>query len=44
MEFGASRALTMGIELELQILNRRDCDLTQGAGDLIRRMRDGDRY
>ncbi len=36
MEFGASRALTMGIELELQILNRRDCDLTHGAGDLIR--------
>jgi carboxylate-amine ligase len=36
MDFGASRALTMGIELELQILNRRDCDLTHGAGDLIR--------
>jgi glutamate---cysteine ligase / carboxylate-amine ligase len=36
MEFGASKALTMGIELELQILNRRDCDLTQGAGDLMR--------
>jgi len=36
MEFGASKALTMGIELELQILNRRDCDLTLGAGDLIR--------
>jgi carboxylate-amine ligase len=36
MEFGASKALTMGIELELQILNRRDCDLTNGAGDLIR--------
>jgi len=36
MEFGASKALTMGIELELQILNRRDCDLTRGADDLIR--------
>jgi carboxylate-amine ligase len=36
MDFGASKALTMGIELELQILNRRDCDLTLGAGDLIR--------
>ena len=36
MTFGASKALTMGIELELQILNRRDCDLTRGAGDLIR--------
>jgi glutamate---cysteine ligase / carboxylate-amine ligase len=36
MTFGASKALTMGIELELQILNRRDCDLTHGAADLIR--------
>jgi carboxylate-amine ligase len=36
MQFGASKALTMGIELELQILNRRDCDLTRGADDLIR--------
>ena len=36
MDFGASKALTMGIELELQILNRRDCDLTRGADDLIR--------
>jgi carboxylate-amine ligase len=35
MEFGASKALTMGVELELQILNRRDCDLTRGAEDLI---------
>ena len=36
MDFGTSKALTMGIELELQILNRRDCDLTHGAADLIR--------
>ena len=36
MTFGASKALTMGIELELQILDRRDCDLTRGADDLIR--------
>ena len=36
MAFGASKPLTMGVELELQILNRRDCDLTLGAGDLIR--------
>jgi carboxylate-amine ligase len=36
MEFGPSRALTFGIELELQILNRRDCDLTRGANDLLR--------
>ena len=36
MQFGTSKALTMGIELELQLLNRRDCDLTRGADDLIR--------
>ena len=35
MEFKTSKALTMGIELELQVLNRRDCDLTRGADDLI---------
>jgi hypothetical protein len=29
MQFGPSRALTFGIELELQILSRRDCDLTR---------------
>jgi len=36
MQFGPSKALTFGIELELQILNRRDCDLTRGANDLLR--------
>jgi carboxylate-amine ligase len=36
MEFSQSKALTIGIELELQIINRRDCDLTRGADDLIR--------
>ena len=36
MQFGQSKALTFGIELELQILNRRDCDLTRGATDLLR--------
>jgi carboxylate-amine ligase len=36
MQFGPSRALTFGIELELQILSRRDCDLTRGAADLLR--------
>jgi carboxylate-amine ligase len=35
MEFKSSKALTMGIELELQVLNRRDCDLTRGAEELI---------
>jgi len=36
MQFGPSKALTFGIELELQILNRRDCDLARGADDLLR--------
>jgi carboxylate-amine ligase len=36
MQFGPSRALTFGIELELQILSRRDCDLTRAADDLLR--------
>jgi glutamate---cysteine ligase / carboxylate-amine ligase len=36
MDFGPSKALTFGIELELQILSRRDCDLTRGANDLLR--------
>jgi glutamate---cysteine ligase / carboxylate-amine ligase len=36
MQFGPSKALTFGIELELQILSRRDCDLTRGANDLLR--------
>ncbi|HEU0204613.1 MAG TPA: glutamate-cysteine ligase family protein, partial [Burkholderiaceae bacterium] len=35
MEFKPSKALTLGIELELQVLNRRDCDLTRGAEELI---------
>jgi carboxylate-amine ligase len=36
LEFKASAPLTMGIELELQILNRYDGDLTLGANDLLR--------
>ncbi len=36
LEFASSKALTMGVELELQLINRRDCDLTRGADDLIR--------
>jgi carboxylate-amine ligase len=35
MQFKSSKALTFGIELELQLLNRRDCDLTRGAAELI---------
>lgn len=35
MQFQASTPLTMGVELELQIVNRRDFNLTRGAPDLL---------
>ena len=35
LRFSASEPLTMGVELELQILNTRDCNLTRGAADLL---------
>ena len=33
--FSHSEALTLGVELELQLVSRRDFDLTRGATDLI---------
>jgi len=33
--FGSSAALTLGVELELQLVNTRDCDLTRAATDLL---------
>jgi carboxylate-amine ligase len=36
--FSQSKALTLGVELELQIVGCHDYDLTQGAGDLLRLM------
>ncbi|HKX40564.1 MAG TPA: YbdK family carboxylate-amine ligase [Burkholderiaceae bacterium] len=33
--FGESRALTMGVELELQLVNTYDFDLAPGANDLL---------
>lgn len=36
LEFTPSTPLTFGIELELQILNRRDYALTRGAADMMR--------
>jgi glutamate---cysteine ligase / carboxylate-amine ligase len=39
LEFSRSTALTMGVELELQIVNARDCDLTRGASDLLRQVK-----
>jgi carboxylate-amine ligase len=35
LAFGKSRSLTMGVELELQLIDRRTGDLTRGASDLI---------
>ncbi|MDR2452627.1 MAG: glutamate--cysteine ligase [Candidatus Accumulibacter sp.] len=35
MEFTRSEALTLGVELELQLLTTRDYDLTRGATDLL---------
>jgi glutamate---cysteine ligase / carboxylate-amine ligase len=34
--FGTSQAFTLGVELELQIVNRHDFDLSSGAVDLLR--------
>ena len=36
MDFRSSEPLTMGVELELQIVNRRDFNLSRGAPDLLR--------
>lgn len=35
LEFQTSNLLTMGVELELQLIDRRTGDLTRGASDLI---------
>lgn len=34
--FADSRALTLGVELELQIVNTHDYDLTHASDDLLR--------
>ena len=36
LEFTHSRALSIGVELELQILNTRDYNLSRGADDLLK--------
>jgi glutamate---cysteine ligase / carboxylate-amine ligase len=41
LEFIASKPLTMGVELELQVVNRRDCDLTRGTSELVRLLAGG---
>ena len=35
MDFTPSKDLSVGVELELQILNSRDFDLARDAADLI---------
>ena len=35
LAFKQSAPLTFGVELELQLVNTRDCDLTRGASDLL---------
>jgi len=35
LDFSKSAPLTMGVELELQLVNSRDCDLTRAASDLL---------
>jgi glutamate---cysteine ligase / carboxylate-amine ligase len=35
LSFKQGAALTFGVELELQLINTRDCDLTRGASDLL---------
>ena len=35
LDFKSSEALTLGVELELMIVNRRDFDLTRGSDDLL---------
>ena len=44
MSFKHSEALTLGVELELQLLSRRDFDLTRAATDLLGAMRYDGRY
>lgn len=38
LEFTQSEPLSLGVELELQLLTTRDFDLTRGASDLLRAM------
>ena len=39
LEFTKSDALTLGVELELQLRTQRDYDLTRGATDLLSRLK-----
>ena len=43
-EFRESQPLTLGVELELQLLSRRDYDLTRGATDLMQALEYDERF
>jgi glutamate---cysteine ligase / carboxylate-amine ligase len=42
--FSESKPLTLGVELELQLLSRRDFDLTRGATDLMHALEYDERF
>jgi len=44
MEFKKSEALTLGVELELQLLSQRDYDLTRAATDLLSHLKYDSRF
>lgn len=39
LEFSSSKALTLGVELELQLINTENYNLAPDAGDLLRRLK-----
>ena len=44
LRFTPSRPLTLGVELELQLVSLRDYDLTRAATDLLGGLRYDDRF
>ena len=44
LHFTSSRPLTLGVELELQLVSLRDYDLTRAATDLLGGLRYDDRF
>ncbi|MBS0347602.1 MAG: hypothetical protein JSR69_14225 [Proteobacteria bacterium] len=44
LNFSSSRPLTLGVELELQLVSLRDYDLTRAATDLLSGLRYDDRF
>ena len=44
LSFTSSRPLTLGVELELQLVSLRDYDLTRAATDLLAGLQYDDRF